>query len=361
MPYDDPNYDDPMAGFDPYGAQPPMVAAAPVAQDEQPITYERDIAPGAGRLFDEIGADQSLTPRERMDMQSKLLQGVGDINRRRDELARVRDDSMIRKMRMERESMSLDAARNQRAQQTAAAERMAGLGAKLQETLKLPPAERAAAIAEIEAQNFDLLGSSYTASQRFESVKRTAMMGAGETLAPPVFKTAKEEMEYLAEYGDSEIGRAAYIAAKQGDITGAGSLMALDRTSREERKTAEQEAKEQVAIRNQMIDDAARLKFTTDADIDNWEADQASKAGVQPRRLWMKPETHEEARRVVFNLGTPEDLREWEEAEDDLRSRDTLRAKIANNVILRAQNERLKMQSKEPVTKSKGLVRLQGE
>jgi hypothetical protein len=363
-----------MADFDGgFAVEPFMAQPAAASQVEPDITYERDIAPGARQLFDDIGAAKHMTWREKATMQQGLLQGVGDLAMQREKLEGVRMQKEMNRMRMERERFALDDVRNRRAQVQANQERMGGIGQELQSVLDLPIEEREDALNNIVARNFDVLSNSPTAGARIEAIRRTTRSASQtEQSFPPMFKSEADYAQYIADVTASTGGDPAAIAtavgaAWQGSATDVGVVMGGTRLAETERRTAEDQAKTAYTKRAEVIRDFAPKIDTFVLDFEETEEMQRSRENQRDANnqipsyspKYMSEATHIRAKRAVDQLGSDEDKRAWDEA-DGSPDRDRIRVQITRNAILRAENELLRRESNNPQSVGAGLVDVPG-
>jgi hypothetical protein len=358
MPLNEP-YDDPMDGF---SSSPIMLAPPgprmPKASDEfEDFSYERDIQPmvGANRLFEEIGADRNMNWREKARMQQGLLQGVGDIAEQRAKIEQLRNRSEMDRIRVETGRLQLDDLRNRRRQQQDMQSRMSDVGKQIEGVLDLPIKERAQALAEIEARNFEVIATSPWAGRRIDSVRATLAPSASE--APPMF-TGKALADAIAANVDNP---AALEAIRNNDPIALGIATG---TARVVGESAEERAKSARVERTRVIREFAGKQetFALDfAETDEMAARRMQQAqdGKVPEYVprYMSPETHREAERAVLLLGTDEDKRAWEESNGS-PDRDQIRVQITRMAVLRAENELLKGASEAPADVAESSVPL---
>lgn len=319
--YDRP-YDDPMTGFDPYMSRL-AAPAAPAAVPEEPITYERDIAPGARQTFDAIGSNSKFGARERIMLQREVLRDVGDLAVRQERIAQMREDSVLRRMRTEKYAMDLNMERNRRAQAQATQEQMGVLEKEMQGVLSLPEDQRQQRLAEIEVNNFGLLSSSPWAGSRFKSV-RDAIVPAKK----PMFSSPKEQMEFIAEHGynpedvnGDPVRAGLFIYAKKLD----------EKDAAKQAKTAEEKAKEYAEARDKIFEGYAGKPFEFE--------ETRNSEGVRIRQL--SYESAQRAHVLVDEFGDDEDRKRWADSEDS-SDKDRIRAELAEKVKLKYENAKLR-------------------
>lgn len=347
------NYDDPMLDFDPdpyyqdprvgtpeYMAPPPVGVAAPegyapttTQAPAREVTYQRDIAPAAGKLFDSIGADSDLSEQAKLQLQGNLLQGVAGITEQRDKISQMRENSELRQMRLETDRVRLEDVRNSRAAKQGMQSKLAGLNSQFEEVLKLPIEQRAEKVAEIEAKNFDVFASSPYAGARLESVKRT--FTPPEAKQQNLFSSGAQAVDFASQYGTDEVMR---NAMNTGDLTTMARRKSEIDAFKEANKTNEERQKEMVSQQDSLLADFTEKPFTLDMkDPDDPTA----------RTNYMSDATHARAEHAVMLFGSEEDKAEWEEANENLKTRDKFRARIAQNVVFKAQINRFKLQKSE--------------
>lgn len=359
MPYD--TYDDPMIDFapDPYyqdtrvgspgymlpQSAPAPVGVSPTVAPARDVTYQQDIAPAAGKLFKDIGENSNLSEQAKLQLQGNLLQGVANITEQRDKIAQMRENSELRQMRLESDRMRLEDVRNSRAMKQGMQEKLSGLNSQFEEVMKLPFEQRAQKVAEIEAKNFDLLASSPYVGARFESIKRSSL--------PPkqderdLFTSGAQAVEFGAKYGTDEVMR---NAMNSGDLTTMARRKAEIDAQMESKKTREEREKEVIQQRDSLLGEFTKKPFTLDM-----QKPDLAESDWKP--TYMSDETHARAEQAVTLFGSDEDRQEWEEANNDLNTRDKLRARIAQNVVLKAQVNRFKKQvSRQPEDISETLI-----
>jgi len=347
----DPYYQDPRMGGANYmmpqqGVPAPeggSLAQAPIRE----VTYQRDIAPAAGRLFRDIGGDSNLSEQAKLQLQGNLLQGVASITEQRDKIAQMRENSELRQMRLESDRMRLEDVRNSRAMKQGMQEKLSGLNSQFEEVMKLPIEQRAQKVAEIEAKNFDLLASSPYVGARFESIKRSSLPPKQEEM----FGSGSQVADAFAKYGNDEVWRKAY---SQGNVAvmglRQGELDVQKESQIESKKTREEREKEVIQQRDSLLGEFTKKPFTLDM-----QKPDLAESDWKP--TYMSDETHARAEQAVMLFGSDEDKSEWEEANNDLNTRDKLRARIAQNVVLKAQvNKFKKQESKQPEDISETLV-----
>lgn len=93
------------------------------------FSFDRDVAPYAGKFFNEIDASSTLSHGAKMRLQGALLGGVAGIETQRLKLQEERDQGRMRKLQYESSSMALEDARASRARAEQSEARRAGITA----------------------------------------------------------------------------------------------------------------------------------------------------------------------------------------------------------------------------------------
>lgn len=304
--------------------------ATPLPQTD--FSYERDVAPYAGRFFGQMQQDTRLSPAARQRLQSGLLSGVTAIESQRMKLQEERDQSVLRRLQMENSMLELEENRSKLERRKQLLQESNNLNSQIDSIVRSneSPLTRKQKLADLQYQYSDLISVDPAIGTKFRA--------ADETIIIP--KTTKENLTttQAIEAAKNKVDPMIIDAVRQGaDPTLIGDAIAENvEAERLKKEKDEQVAKDLAASKQrriQLIDTPLEFEKPRETGEDDIFDSTGKLIGT---RRWLKPESTNIANQLIL-LGTDEERKAFEKATND----DEARYRIIEGIKLREQRSLL--------------------
>jgi len=309
--------------------------ATPLPQTD--FSYERDVAPYAGRFFGQMQQDTRLSPAARQRLQSGLLSGVTAIETQRMKLQEERDQSVLRRLQMENSMLELEENRSKLERRKQLLQNSSNLNSEIDSIVRSneSPLTRKQKLADLQYKYGDLIGLDPMIGNKFKV--------ADETIIIP--KTTKENLTttQAIEAAKNKVDPRIIDAVQQGlaPATLIGDAIAENvEAERLKKEKDEQVAKDLAANKQrriQLID--TPLEFAKPRDTGEDDIFDSTGKPIGTRR-WLKPESTSIANQIIL-MGTEEERKAYEKATND----DEARYRIIEGIKLREQRSLLQGRS----------------
>lgn len=330
-----------------YGAGVPVGAVAtqeqpaaqtgmsPAAQTgmESDFSYERDVAPYAGRFFGQIQQDTRLSPAARQRLQSGLLSGVSAIESQRMKLQEERDQSVMRRLQAERSMLEMEELRSKNARRQSLLQQGSTLDSELDSVVRSAEdaATRKQKLADLQYKYADLASLDPAIARKFDI--------ADQAIPKPKEYTGKltagQQMEAAAKYIDPNLIAAVDAGAEDPAVLGYAMAQAEQKEKSNLAKLEESKklASENKAYRERLLEKEIKFADPRDTGEDNIMDAEGRIVGT---RRWLTDESQIAAKQIAM-LGTPEEQAAFNAAVND----DNARYRIVQDIRIRELQKRL--------------------